>query len=186
MLESASQQVIRLPRICAWALRPLPLPPLQFALERLLASSLKRHPDLISRLAPVEGRRIAVEPSDLPFVALLSIGKGTISLRVARTVSDEAADSRIRGPLLALIGLVDGVYDGDALFFSRDLVIEGDVEAVLALRNAIDNADVDMIGEVAATLGPFAAPFDQSARGITRLLGIALSGNDGFYRGNAR
>lgn len=186
MLESASKQIIRLPRVCAWALRPLPLLPLQFALERLLASILKRHPDLIGRLAPVAGRRIAVEPSDLPFVALLDIGDGTMSLRVARAVSDETADARIRGPLLALIGLVDGVYDGDALFFSRDLVIEGDVEAVLALRNAIDNADVDMIGEVAATLGPLAAPFDQSARGITRLLGIALSGNDVSFRGNAR
>ena len=50
---------------------------------------------------------------------------------------------RIAGPLLGLIGLIDGTYDGDALFFSRDLVVEGDVEAVLALRNAIDDAGID-------------------------------------------
>ena len=55
-----------------------------------------------------------------------------------------AWDARIAGPLAALIGLVHGAYDGDALFFSRDLVIEGDTEAVLALRNAIDNEELDL------------------------------------------
>jgi predicted lipid carrier protein YhbT len=42
-----------------------------------------------------------------------------------------------------LLGMIDGTYDGDALFFSRDLTIEGDTEAVLALRNALENAEFD-------------------------------------------
>ena len=48
--------------------------------------------------------------------------------------------------------------DGDALMFSRDLVIEGDVEAVLALRNAIDDAQLDLVTELSAVFGPLGAP----------------------------
>ena len=65
---------------------------------------------------------------------------------------------RIAGPLVGLLGLIDGSYDGDALFFSRDLTIEGDVEAVVALRNAIDSEDVDLVADAAALQGPL-APF---------------------------
>jgi O2-independent ubiquinone biosynthesis accessory factor UbiT len=53
----------------------------------------------------------------------------------------------LAGGLAALLGLVYGAFDGDALFFSRDLVVEGDTGAMLALRNAIDNAEFDLAVE---------------------------------------
>jgi predicted lipid carrier protein YhbT len=37
--------------------------------------------------------------------------------------------------------LLEGKLDGDALFFSRDLVVDGDTEAVVMLRNIIDGAE---------------------------------------------
>ena len=64
-----------------------------------------------------------------------------------------------------------GAFDGDALFFSRDLVIEGDTAAVLALRNAIDDAELDLSAEAQAMSGPFAAPVqtaDRAGRGADR------------------
>ena len=45
-----------------------------------------------------------------------------------------------------------------------DLIVEGDVEAVLALRNAIDNAQLDLTAEIAATLGPFGEPLKRVMR----------------------
>ena len=66
----------------------------------------------------------------------------------------DGLDARISGPLLALVGMADGSYDGDALFFSRIIVVEGDIEAVLALRNAVDDAGVDVLREGAVLLGP--------------------------------
>ena len=182
MLQSTSQQVPRLPGIVAWAMRPLPLLPLQIALEHLLAGILERHPDLIGRLSGIERRRIAIEPSDLPVIIVLEPRDGTMFLRVIRSLDDTAVDARISGPLIALIGLVDGDYDGDALFFSRDLIVGGDIEAVLALRNAIDDADVDLLGEVTATLGPYATPFDRAARRITRGLRALLASNARYSR----
>ncbi len=169
MLQRTSQHVLRLPGIVAWVVRPLPLLPLQIALERLLSGILERHPDLVDRLSGFERRRIAICPSDVPVIIVLEPRDGTMILRVERTLDGETVAARICGPLFALIGLVDGDYDGDALFFSRDLIIEGDIEAVLALRNAIDNAGVDLFGEAIATLGPCAMPFSRAAQSIAHL-----------------
>ncbi len=58
--------------------------------------------------------------------------------------------------MLSLIDLLGGRVDGDALFFSRDLVIEGDTEAVLTLRNAIDGAGIGLVEIADSALGPLA------------------------------
>ena len=72
---------------------------------------------------------------------------------------------RHRAWFLGLIALLEGRIDGDALFFSRELSIEGDTEAVVALRNAVDSAEVDVLGDVMAALGPL-APFTRRALGL--------------------
>ncbi|NIR58454.1 MAG: sterol-binding protein, partial [Gammaproteobacteria bacterium] len=48
-------------------------------------------------------------------------------------------DATIAGPMSAFLGMMHGEIDGDALFFSRDISVDGDTSAVLALRNAIDD-----------------------------------------------
>jgi len=50
--------------------------------------------------------------------------------------------------------LVDADADGDALFFSRDLVISGNTEAVVTLRNALDDVDGSIAEDVADMFGP--------------------------------
>ena len=56
--------------------------------------------------------------------------------------------------LSGLIGMAEGRLDGDALFFSRTLSIEGDMEATLALRNALDDARLDFGVILLGCLGP--------------------------------
>lgn len=180
---SQSQHLRRLPGIVAWAMRPLPLLPLEIALRRLLAGILARHPDLVGRLDGIEYRRIAVEPDDLPFVIVLEPRGGSMSLSLFRSHEDTPVHARIRGPLLALIALVDGDLDGDALFFSRDLVVEGDIEAVLALRNAIDDADVDMRTEIAAVCAAYAPPVAALQRRLAGLVHAAAVGGAARDRG---
>jgi predicted lipid carrier protein YhbT len=75
-----------------------------------------------------------------------------------RDLSEAVYDARIAAPLIVLLGMIDGTYDGDALFFSRHLVIEGDTGASLALRNAIENAELDpslVLGLPQRVHGPF-------------------------------
>jgi hypothetical protein len=79
-----------------------------------------------------------------------------------------------RGCADGLIGLLDGAYDGDALFFSRDLVIEGDTAAVLALRNAIEDTALtpDLALSVPERFGPLVnGGLRWAGRSLRRLLG---------------
>jgi predicted lipid carrier protein YhbT len=79
--------------------------------------------------------------------------------------------------------MIHGAYDGDALFFSRDIVVAGDTEAVLALRNALDDAELDLGAEIMAVLGPAGAVTERLAAPIlpvfSRLTGFYFMRADG-------
>jgi predicted lipid carrier protein YhbT len=141
---------------------------------------------LIDRLEGAGARRIGIDPNDLPFAILLETRDGTMGLRLERELSKESVHARICGPLLALVGLVDGTYDGDALFFSRDLTVEGDIEAVLALRNAVDDAEIDLLHELTVSAGAFVAPLDRAARGVASVLQRAFGNDRGQHRGTTQ
>ena len=55
---------------------------------------------------------------------------------------------------MLLLELIDSEEDGDAAFFSRDLEVSGDTEAVVRLRNALDDMDGSIAEEAAALFGP--------------------------------
>lgn len=142
-----------LPVLAAAALRPLPLRPLQIFLSAVMRRIVQKHPRMFERLGSYAGKRYGLAPVDLPFAFLLDTTPNASRIVVLR-VLPERLDARISGPFLALLGMANGAYDGDALFFSRTIVVEGDIEAVLALRNAIDDAGVDVLREAASLLGP--------------------------------
>jgi predicted lipid carrier protein YhbT len=156
-----------LPPFFSLAIRPLPLMPLQPLLALLVQRIQQNHPEIFERLGAHSGRRFGIDPSDLPFAFLLEPGPTGPRLTAVRSVPGDI-DVRISGPLMRLIGLVDGKVDGDALFFSRELVIEGDMEAALALRNAIDDAQIDMLGEVLGPLRRWGTPIGRSLLDLLR------------------
>lgn len=136
-------------------MRPLPLLPLQLVLSGFLQRIVKRHPAIFDRLGEHAKARFGIKPTDLPFGFVVEAAPPRLS--VVRELPS-ALDARISASLVNLLALLEGRLDGDALMFSRDLVIEGDVEAVLALRNAIDDAQLDLVGEFAALFGPLGVP----------------------------
>jgi len=146
-----------LPAIVVWAMRQLPLLPLRLSLQRLSASIARRHPGLVERLEAYSDCGIRIAPTDAPFAIIIELRASDIALHVGRHLQSTSVIATIRGPLLALLGLADGTYDGDALFFSRDISVEGDIGAVVALRNAIDDAQIDFVDEIAASIGPLAS-----------------------------
>lgn len=142
-----------LPPLVSFALRPLPLYPLQLFLSAVLRRIVQQHPRMFERLGSYAGKRYGLAPSDLPFAFVLDTSPRAARLTVVRSLPLRL-DAKISGPLQILLGMVNGSYDGDALFFSRAIVVEGDMEAVLALRNAVDDAGVDVLQEGASLLGP--------------------------------
>jgi predicted lipid carrier protein YhbT len=173
-----------LPTPVAHALRALPLAALHWPLDRLVSAIARRHPGLFARLGTHAEMRFLIDPVDLPVAFRLRPRPERPRVEVARRPVPAASwDARIAGPLAALLGMVHGRFDGDALFFSRDLSIEGDTEAILALRNAIDDAELDLAVEAAAVFGPLAPLVERPARVVLpiaeRLTGVALSRSAG-------
>lgn len=138
----------RLPAFARRLLPPLAALPLGPLLTLSLRSLARRRPALFERLGEHRRACFLIDPVDLPF-AFVVIPDGASA--VVRTVRDLPlrVDVVIRGPILVLLGILDGTFDGDALFFHRTLSVTGRTEAVVALRNAIEDAELrpsDLLG----------------------------------------
>lgn len=158
------------PRPLSPLLLRLPMPPLSasaisLALTGLLRRIAQQNPTILSRLGPYDSARFLIDVTDGPFLLLMEpqARRLTAHSRRARLPPHDAA---IRGRLAAFLAMLHGSEDGDALFFSGDLAIAGDTSAVLALRNALDDAELDLTAELAGLVRP---PFDGWLRRIATL-----------------
>lgn len=126
----------------------MPVPPFrlasQFVLDRFVGAVLRHHPHLEASLSSLAGARIAIDPTDLPLAFLLDCAGARPRLTLRRAVGLDDADAVIRGTLLTLLDLCDGRLDGDAAFFARRLSFDGSAAMVVALRNVLDGADIDL------------------------------------------
>lgn len=162
----------RLPLALALGLRPLPLAPLGLTLGALMRRLTRRHPDMLRRLGDHAACRFLIDPSDLPFVLLLDPARRRITAHRRHRLP--VHDARIAGRIAVFLAMLHGAEDGDALFFSRDLAIDGDTAAVLALRNAIDDAELDLGEEIAGFAGPLSPLLRQALTRAERLTGLVL------------
>lgn len=135
------------------ALVPLPLAEAiaNLAYQRVLS----KHPTLFERLDEFRGRSFGFVPTDLPVAFVARPQEGRIEVR--RKPMRDVVDVRVEAPFGILLQLLQGEADGDALFFSRDIRVEGDMEALLALRNSLDDARVDLVRDLLGDGSPLAA-----------------------------
>jgi predicted lipid carrier protein YhbT len=170
------------PAVARLGLWFVPLAIIELALSHLVLSIAARHPSMFDRLGEHAGKRLVLEPTDLPLVIAVTLDPIKPSVSVARSRRSLRADARIAGPIAALTGLAHGRLDGDALFFSGDIAVEGDTETILALRNALDDAEIDLLQEGAAVLGPLSGLVDQLMRPaaplVERYTGLVLTRGD--------
>lgn len=132
----------------------LPLLPLQPLLAHVARRIAAQYPELFARLGPHADTVYLIDPADLPFALLLRPKPGALLFKAVRREDQPACGATISGTFLHLLRLVDANEDGDAAFFSRDLTISGDVEAVVSLRNALDDVDGSIAESAAALFGP--------------------------------
>ncbi len=136
----------------------VPLPLIQPVLDRIATNVARARPELFARLGSQSGKRFLIDPIDLPFVLVLVPDPLHPSLRAHRRAEKPAHDAAIAGTFFSLLDMVDGELDGDALFFTRDLHVEGDTEAVVTLRNALDDMEGSAMDSVLGALGPLSRP----------------------------
>ncbi|GBD43710.1 hypothetical protein HRbin40_01190 [bacterium HR40] len=153
--------------------------PLAFALSALVASIAARHPRLFARLGAHAGKVFCIDPIDLPFAILLRPRPERPFLALLPRGRSAHCDCRIAGTLAALLALLHGRADADALFFAGEIVMEGDTEAALGLRHAIDDAELDLLAEAAALLGQpgslIAALLRPAVATLSHLWGLPLT-----------
>ena len=167
-----SNPLPRLPHVLGFAARPLPLMPLNLMLSRLTRRLAADHPSMRRRLQGHAACRFLIDPLDLPWVLLLRPDAATMTAHPR--AQPPAHDARIAGALSAFLAMMHGAEDGDALFFSRDLTVEGDTAGVLALRNAIDDAELDLTDELAVLAGPLARPLRRMLMQAEQATGLHL------------
>ncbi len=163
-----------LPRAFALAARPLPLAPVTLILTALARQLMRRHPGLQKRLGEYAQRRFLLDLTDLPLLLLLKPATSAPQVIAFSRRQPPPYDTRIAGVTAAFLGMMHGSLDGDALFFSRDLVIEGDTAAGLALRNAIDDAELDLTVELGVLVKPLAPLLAHLLPSAERFSGVAL------------
>ena len=89
----------------------------------------------LTSLEGLRGKVIRIEAPDL------GLGVGVMLGRSGFRPSGAAPDVTIRARLADYARLALRREDPDTLFFSRQLVIEGDTELGLVVKNALDSAD---------------------------------------------
>ncbi len=152
-------------------LTPVPLFLMQPVLNRMAAHVARTRPELFARLGPHAGKRFLIDPADLPFLLVLEPRPEEPVLRAFRRYERPEHDACIAGAFLDLLDMIDGSLDGDALFFSRDLRVTGDTEAVVALRNALDDFDGNVVDAFAGAFGPLSTPASVVITGLRAIRG---------------
>ena len=156
--SSASPPNALLQRIPALLLTPLPLALLQPVLNRIATHVARSRPELFNRLGAHAGKRFLIDPIELPFVLVLTPEPDLPRLTAHRRHERPAHEAAIAGTFFNLLDMIDGSLDGDALFFSRALKVSGDTEAVVALRNALDDFEGSALDSVVGSFGPLSGP----------------------------
>lgn len=89
----------------------------------------------------LENRWLEVDVNDIGFKSYISFADG--KLVVQRDI--EKTDVRFSGNLNDLVLIAARKEDPDTLFFQRRLVIEGDTELGLEVKNLMDSVDLDSL-----------------------------------------
>lgn len=151
--------------------RALPLFPLQPVLRRIVLHVAKIHPELFERLETGAFKTFLIDAKGIPFLLVLKPDPNNPTL-VARSRHDEIQyDVLVSGKFSTLLQMIDSKSDSDALFFNRNILISGDTEAILLLRNALDDMDTTLADDVATAFGPLAKPMRASINMANRITG---------------
>ncbi len=122
-------------------------------LSRVVRRIAARHESLFARLGAHQKTDFLIDAVELPFALHLRPDPEALVFRAVPRDAAPEAGAVIRGRFMLLLELIDSEEDGDAAFFSRDLEVSGETEAVVRLRNALDDMDGSVAEEAAEMFG---------------------------------
>nr|WP_242468656.1 SCP2 sterol-binding domain-containing protein [Rhodovibrio salinarum] len=149
-------------------------------LQRLADRLSRSHPDVLDRLSDVGTARLLLVATDLPWSALITFTADGAEVTLSRTDAESApeAEATVTGPVERLVACAQGGGDGDAMFFAREIQVTGNSDVLVALRNALDGAELDVGQEFAALAGPLQRPATDAIGGAAWLYRRMADGLD--------
>lgn len=151
--ETEKKEYRYLPLLLRLIIAPVPIFIIQPVLHKIVHQIAQKRPELFGRIGPHKDKLFLIDPVNLPFAFALRPNPDRLSFRAYRRRNLPQVEARIAGTFLTLLDMVDGQLDGDALFFTRELVVEGDTEAVVCLRNTIDDIEGSIAEDTANLFG---------------------------------
>ncbi|MFD3262817.1 ubiquinone anaerobic biosynthesis accessory factor UbiT [Phenylobacterium ferrooxidans] len=145
-------------------------PPAEWVLSAALRRLARRRPEVFERLGAFGEAAFLIVPDGSPVAFRLAPQGASAGVQVRRRDDRSPWVARIEGPLGALLGLFDGSVDADAAFFSRAIRVSGDIEAVMALHNTLEAAELTL-----ADLLGLSGPASQMANEAVRFARTAAS-----------
>ncbi len=132
-------------------------PLIQQSINNLTKSFLKLHPNVIQRMSEFTPAIIILNPIDLPFSFLVEFTKYNLSILIVDDDKYLGHDiTKISASLTFFLNMLEGERDGDALFFSRQLTVEGDTTIIVALRNILESENININYDINAQFPVFA------------------------------
>jgi len=164
-LRQSPGDALRVPRLAALILAVTPLQPIQVMLERMAKRVARSQPQLFARLGDHATRRFLIDPLDLPLALLLAPDPRRLRFSAHRRAALPTYDARITATFSTLLELLDGTLDADAVFFNRKLLVTGNLEAAVSLRNALDDYRGNLVDDALGALGVLSRPASLLLRG---------------------
>lgn len=115
---------------------------------------------MAEQLQDLDGKRLCLSITD-NHSDLLFVIRGQRFLRQPNNGADKAWDVRIAGKLEDFWLLASRSEDPDTLFFHRRLILEGETETGLYIKNLLDGLDFDWDAHLDAVLGSRLGPMAQ-------------------------
>ncbi|NQY43579.1 MAG: SCP2 sterol-binding domain-containing protein [Legionellales bacterium] len=123
----------------------IPRPLIQKTIDILTNSFVEMHPNVIQRMAEFSPAIMILDPIDLPFSFLTEFTKNDLKIIIVDDDKYMGNDiTKISAPIGFFLNMLEGEKDGDALFFSRQLTVEGDTTIIVALRNILEAESVNI------------------------------------------
>lgn len=136
-------------------LKSIPKLPLQVSVSYALRQMERAHSAIFAKVLEQGEFTYLIKPTDLPFNFYFVIAKENPGIRIISKESPLTADATITASLQSLCEMLEGRLDGDAAFFSNNLIIEGSTLAVVTLRNAIEAEPVNIVTDLSKSFGFF-------------------------------
>lgn len=139
--------------------------------EQLLTLALRRvahsRPDVFERLGPHSEDIFHLAPAESPLAFQLRPSATRGMVRLKHKADTAGSTATIEGPLWDLLDVFDGSLDADSAFFARRIVVQGRTDAVVALHNTLEAADLNIADLVGG--GRAGAAAAHAASGLRKL-----------------